>query len=410
MPGKEEGKGMVNSMERAETYCSLAKKAQERKRVCIVHTRQRNFIIVSMTIVLLNIVSWQSETFSDWYITYIFPIWGAILGRLTSLCFFSVGEVLIWVAVLLLVGGCGLLLTLLFFHKESMVRGWTKRWWSTIAWTINIVLLVQTLNCFILYHGTTLLNHTTAQPAQYQENLIPLFNQIAKRANALCGTFPRDAHGFLTVDESGFAEETKQSLGRLQEQYPNLTGYYPDPKPVYASGVMSQENLMGIYFPYSMEATYNEKMYVVNKPYVMCHELSHLKGYIREDEANYLAYRACMASDNLFFQYSGCLGVLNYIANAINQNVGSLEEDAIKTQMVSLDACVQTDNIFLTQQSRDAIPLIRTNRTGHSDLSTRFLDASLRLNGISQGSDSYQDVVKLMLQDFGKGQSEKNTE
>ena len=403
---------MVKRMEQAEAYHSLAKKAQEYQRLRAKnHTQHRAFAAVSASVVLLNAISWQSEAFSDWYIAHIFPIWVSLLGRLTNLFPFSVGEVLIWVAVLLLAGGCGLLLTLLFFYREPMVRGWAKRWWYSIAWIINIVLLVQTLNCFILYHGTTLVSRDVVQPEQRQENLIPLFNEVAMQANVLCGTFPRDVHGFLTVDESGFAEEAKQSLRGLQKQYPNLAGYYPDPKPVYASGTMSQEDLMGIYFPYSMEANYNTKMYVVNKPYVMCHELSHLKGYIREDEANYLAYRACMESDNLFFQYSGCLGVLNYLAKAIDQDVGSLHADDIKAQMVSLDALVQTDNIFLTQQSWDSIQMISSRgKAKESRFSTQLMDASLRLNGVSQGSGSYQDVVELMVQDYGKKQYVKNTE
>ena len=55
-------------------------------------------------------------------------------------------------------------------------------------------------------------------------------------------------------------------------------------------------------------------MYITNMPFTICHELAHLKGYIYEDEANFIAFMACINSDNLFFQYSGYLNVLNYVS------------------------------------------------------------------------------------------------
>ena len=45
-------------------------------------------------------------------------------------------------------------------------------------------------------------------------------------------------------------------------------------------------DLMGIYFPFSMEANYNQDMYKAKLPDTICHELAHTKGYIQEDEAN----------------------------------------------------------------------------------------------------------------------------
>ena len=47
----------------------------------------------------------------------------------------------------------------------------------------------------------------------------------------------------------------------------------------------------------------------------MCHELAHIRGYIYEDEANFIAFLACVESDDVAFQYSGYLSVLNYVAN-----------------------------------------------------------------------------------------------
>ncbi|MFQ8979614.1 MAG: DUF3810 family protein [Waltera sp.] len=43
----------------------------------------------------------------------------------------------------------------------------------------------------------------------------------------------------------------------------------------------------------------------MEKPATMCHELAHIRGYIYEDEANFIAFLACVESDDSTFQYAG---------------------------------------------------------------------------------------------------------
>lgn len=83
--------------------------------------------------------------------------------------------------------------------------------------------------------------------------------------------------------------------------------------------------MQGYYFPFSMEANYNNVMYISNKPFTMCHELAHTRSYIYEDEANLIGYLACIGSDDLFFRYSGYLGLLNYVNNDYYKSVSKNE-------------------------------------------------------------------------------------
>ena len=54
-----------------------------------------------------------------------------------------------------------------------------------------------------------------------------------------------------------------------------------------------------------------------NIPHTICHELSHLKGFMREDEANFIGYLACIGSDSPDFRYSGYLTGWVYAGNAL---------------------------------------------------------------------------------------------
>ena len=103
---------------------------------------------------------------------------------------------------------------------------------------------------------------------------------------------------------------------RLGQSYPQLDGYYPYPKPLINSRLLSVQQLCGIYSPFTIEANYNREMPYYNIPHTICHELSHLKGFMREDEANFIGYLACIGSDSPDFRYSGYLTGWVYAGNA----------------------------------------------------------------------------------------------
>lgn len=96
----------------------------------------------------------------------------------------------------------------------------------------------------------------------------------------------------MALDENGrpvkpddFNALAVEAMEAAAEKYTVLKAYYPQPKGVTASDIMSSFNLAGIYFPVTVEANYNQSMPVSSQGFTACHELSHLSGFIREDEA-----------------------------------------------------------------------------------------------------------------------------
>ena len=98
-----------------------------------------------------------------------------------------------------------------------------------------------------------------------------------ERAAQLAPQVPRDEHDrfVLTIDAEA---ECKRAMKKASEEYPQLRGYYPKPKPIMFSYFMSQTGTAGMYFPFSMESTYNADMVPEIQPEVICHEFAHLKG------------------------------------------------------------------------------------------------------------------------------------
>ena len=80
-----------------------------------------------------------------------------------------------------------------------------------------------------------------------------------------------------------------------------MEGFYPRPKKLAVSEVLSYQGLTGIYLPFTIEANYNGDMTAYNIPFTVCHELSHLRGFMEEREANFIAFLACIGSDGRIF-------------------------------------------------------------------------------------------------------------
>ena len=178
--------------------------------------------------------------------------------------------------------------------------------------------------------------------------------------------------------------------------YDQLRGYYPQPKRIFFSDFLSQTHMMGYYFPFSMEANYNSTMYVVNMPSTVCHELAHLKGFLREDEANLIGYLACVDSQDLFFQYGGYMGVLNYVENEFLRSIGRDAKEYRKHPAISEQ--VWADNIFLTDEAWEKVEEKAVVSTQTAKNASRAVTtATLKMNGVKEGMQSYEGVVKLLL-------------
>ncbi len=358
--------------------------------------------------ILLNIVAWNSTAFCDWYISHIFPVWINTYGRVTGLFPFSVGEILIvlglvLVAGLILLGIVRVISLFMKGEKWQEVRAFCKVYFQGFAWIIMVVGLIMTLNCFILYHASTFPDKYFSHMEGYSkekeytlEDLSRLREFVVERCNSLSVEMERDATGVILY-EGDFASEAKKAMQKLGETYDNLGGFYPSPKPLVCSDFLSQQYMTGYYFPFSMEANYNDVMYIMNMPATYCHELAHLKGYIYEDEANFIAYLACIGSEDVVFQYAGYLSVLNYIDNDFYASIGKDKERYLSE--VRILSQVHEDNVFLTQEEWDRIEKKAVWDTETVDaISDSFTDTTLKLNGVSDGMVSYDRVVKLLLQ------------
>lgn len=379
--------------------------------------RKSTKIFLSLTLLLtiiLNILAWKSTGFCDFYVQNIFPLWGKSYGRITSVFPFSVGEMMIALLLVLLAAAVilGIAAIIFYFHNKEKHRKFlkgTKLYYNLFACAMGVTALVMTLNCFILYHCSTfeekyltkLMNgnkeYSVSQLGEMRDYVVMRVNQYAKMME-------RDENGLIVYD-GNMEEEAIRAMKNMGEKYPQLSGYYVTPKKIATSEFLSQQYMQGYYFPFSMEANYNDVMYIMCKPSTMCHELAHTKGFIYEDEANLIGFLACIHSDDILFQYSGYLSVLTYIDNDFKASIQNNKQ--AYNSHVKISSQVKKDRVFLTEDAWCEVEKKAVIQTATvKKASMTFIDTNLVLNGIEEGKASYCAVVGLLMDYYSGSEDE----
>lgn len=351
--------------------------------------------------IVLFLLARVSRGFSDFYLDHIFPIWNNTFGRLCSWLPFSVGEILIILAVIGIPASLIAYVVFMIIKKEKR-KSISRIYWKAVAWCVAYVLATETLNCFILYQCSTFASKNGISENTYTTSqLLDLYEVLIDQTNAASAQVERDEKGRFVLN-ADLDETARKNMLAISDDYPMLKGFYTTPKPVINSYFMSQQYLMGVYFPFTLEANYNKLMYDSNKPETVTHELCHTQGIILEDEANFVAFLACTNSESADYRYSGYLSALKYVRSRASDAVADKEEslqnrfDELESR---IDYGIWADMYYnqeywrsVQEEKKTVIPASTVN-----EVADAAMEASLKFNGVADGKASYGRMVDLLL-------------
>ena len=151
------------------------------------------------------------------------------------------------------------------------------------------------------------------------EELVSLTWSLAGAANALREQVPEDEAGVFTTGE------IQETFSQIPAAYETLGSHIPffegskahTPKPVSASEALSWMGISGIYIPFTGECNVNIHQSDLLIPVSAAHEAAHGIGIAREDEANFVGYLACLASDDVRLHYSAIMLALLNCSNLV---------------------------------------------------------------------------------------------
>ena len=343
--------------------------------------------IMLISSVTLTILAFRVPGFAQWYSMNIYPILVTTVGRVFGWFPFAVVELLMYISVVIFIVSIIYMIIRLIRDGDKKER--LFKWLVNVFLVINILALSFVTNCGINYHRTSFAEMSGIEVTYYSiEELTEVAMWLTYRVNEVGEQVIRNENGemVLTVD---IASNSIQAMQNLSNRFPVLEGHYPPPNPLIFPRALSVMQVSGIFIPFTIEGIYNNAMVDYNIPFVATHELVHVRGFMQEEEANFVAFLACIYSPEVEFQYSGYLLGWIYVNNAMRR--------------VDSDAA----NEFRDKLNPDIISDLRANRAFWaqyegpiSDMQTRVNDAYLRANAQPEGVRSYGMMVDLVIAYF----------
>ncbi len=329
--------------------------------------------------------------FADGYYENVYKPLGGIFGSITGIVPISLMEAAIAAAVFLVVYWTVRLVLKAKNGKTAVLRYFCR----VLKTAVSIACAVFFL--FSVFSGTNYYRRGFAEKtglevrASSKEELYELCAFLLEEA-AESG---RD----LLHDESGqthFAPSDFQMAERAEEEFKKFAagydfmdmgfGSFGRPKPVIFSEVMAYLQISGVYSPYTFEANICTSGPDFLRGATMMHEQSHLRGFMNEAEANFIAYLACAKSENDYFRYSGtCLALLHSMNALYSADYESWKELRLSYPEY-LDADMRAQNAY-----------VDAHETKVAEVSDAVNDTYLKLNDQQDGVRSYGKMVDLLL-------------
>ncbi|MBQ9699461.1 MAG: DUF3810 domain-containing protein [Lachnospiraceae bacterium] len=339
---------------------------------------------------------------NEWIAEYVFA---RVIYRI---CAIPIGLVTRWLPFSLAEIGLYLLIVAAIvvpvWFIVHMVKGKGRRGIIGLKAALNILCAVSVVVfSFVTLCGTNYYRYSFEKYLPYQreasdkEQLYQLCIHLAGKVNeARANIESEDKQGVMALSYDStyqFMREAEKVMDEFAKDYPAIQWSAGCAKPVLASHYMSYTDIVGIFIPFTMEANVNVDVVEYNTPSDTLHELAHLRGVMPEDEANYVAYLACVQSERPDFVYSGYMMAYIYATNQLYDEDVDKYMEVRDTLSDGVIRDLVANSLYWDQFETPVGDVI-------SDVSTSVNDAYLQVNGQENGVKSYGMVVDLLLAEY----------
>lgn len=339
---------------------------------------------------LLLIAAGASSAFAQWYSVHIYPVWVGSVGRLAGILPFSLAELMLY-ALLIWILTAGVVHIRRIVHRREEKQIF-YRWLQSLFLLAAVLFFLYVINCGINYRRESFSKASGICVEEYSvSELKEVCLWLTEEVNELSDKVKRDGDGVMLLSSrnEGAGEEAVCAMQNLGSIYEELSGYYPEPKGLMVPWILSVQNLTGVYSPFTIEANYNTGMTDYNIPFTMCHELSHLRGFMQEEEANFLAFLACYNSEEVEFRYSGNLMGWIYCMNLLYK-VDYKEWEEVREKLSPvIEADLGANREYWDKYDGTV-----------AEVANKVNDTYLKANGQEDGVKSYNRMADLIVAYF----------
>jgi hypothetical protein len=351
--------------------------------------------LIPVSLILTFIARKNSFFAEQIYAKHIYKWMSQIVSLVTGLIPFSMAEIIIAALPIVIIVVLISFIKKIIEDKNNKKTRFFKGLLNTLC-GISIILFSYTLLGGLNYYRYTFSSYSKLEISESSvDELYSLTKSLALQAGAFRSSIVKtDVNGvfMLSGNYHDLQKTASKAYKMLAKDYPVLGGFYGAPKPVLLSKFMSTTEITGIFFPFTMEANVNIDVPDFTIPYTMLHEMAHLRGFMREDEANFLAYLAGIESDSVEFKYSSTMQALIYAGNAL------YKENPDKYFEIR---DLYTEGMLKDIRSQSAY-WAKYDDTVISTMSDKINDTYLKANAQADGVHSYGRMLDLLLAKYRK--------
>ena len=335
----------------------------------------------------LLLIARTSPSFAEFFNQHISGVLRVVLAFLTNLIPFSLAEFLLLA-----------LPVFLFLVIRYAVKHKTKSWRCVLSYVVSLLSAASLIfTLFVWVYGIGY--HTPTLDVRLSlENEPVSAEELADTAGKLIDEM-EDCLMFIHYRENGSSampDSLTEMNGKLTAAYRSLArehaflqSHKSRVKPVLLSRAMSYAHFTGFYTFFTGECNINVDFPDYTLPFTAAHELAHGRGIARENEANFIAFLVCMASEDNYIRYCGLLNMYEYIAAAL------YEADTDEGKPLYHEVTARLDE-RVKGELRAYSEFFAPYRDSHiSAVSGAINDSFLKANGTEEGEKSYGLVVNL---------------
>ena len=337
-------------------------------------------LLLALAVFLLMLLTRHPAVVERYYANAFYIAVCRVLHPVLNIFPFSVGDVL-YIAVIIYLVYAFIRLIVLLFKKQFKIAG---------SFFLSLVIGVQAaIVAFYVFWGMNYFR----QPASVRLNLQDTsFTTADLKAvtriliDSVNITRARVTAADLAQSNTHIYNTARYAIRSLSKDSLNFRAYDPDVKPSILTPLLNYIGTSGYYNPFTSEAQVNYQMPVFNRPFVVCHEMSHQMGYGAEDEADFAGFVVAVRSHDRLLRYSAYhLAVQEFM-----YSLGGRDTLAHKELKALLSKDVRND--YLTERN-----YWRAYQNKLSAVSSIFYDNFLKANNQPQGLETYNRMVLLAM-------------
>ncbi|MDD4569277.1 MAG: DUF3810 domain-containing protein [Tepidanaerobacteraceae bacterium] len=346
-------------------------------------------MLLLIGILIFLVSGYYPQITENIYSTFIYKILGQSISKITGIFPFSIAEVIILFSVISITAYT--LRSAFYFIKTKKIRE-LKKLFLNILTAAGIIYFSFQLLWGLNYNRVRLDEILSLDArAPTQEELIGLCEDLIVRTNKLRVDLNQNANNVMELpyEKAQALRIAYKGFENASLYYPRLDGKYGQPKGIILSEPMCYTGISGFFFPFTGEANVNMATPDPFFPCTITHEMAHQRGFAREDEANFIAYIACINHPDIYFQYSGTLSALSYSMRALKKVSDSKYNELLTAYSEGVARDIKFNNDFWSQYSG---PIEKA--------SNKINDTYLKTQNQKTGVKSYGAMVDLLIAEY----------